>query len=476
MSRCSLNESGLLSRREKLITFQVAFTLVFSAWAFGGVVNWSRDIIYGLVIIGFLLLFLPMGSELHCREKSTTSKENFIALMKFPVFWLGLLLLVYILIGYLNPSMTFVHDGKVWWVKELNNPNYKSWLPTSVRAPEFYGNPTVYLRHFGMGLLFACTCWVGMKQSASSLRILKTLVISGCVLVIIAIIQKSLDMRKVLWIYDWGERPFLGSFFYENHGAAYFYILISCFMVLSIHFLLKKNFLYAVGMVLGALLSLYLIYRSSAHTGTAIGLVIFLVGLFLLCIIKLPLYCRVLLYFSLFIITLWGGSKIIEVSGSTIRKILYEKRPRLEVYDLTWHFFSEQAWLGHGADSFALKFPQMRDSDYFKKQKRYPRTNIGVWDRVSQSYFITWENVHFDGLEYLFELGILGSVLLGGCLIFLLASCFPQNDIGWYIQFVIYLLLVHSCIDFIFNLNGLLLLSIFLIIFSSKKLTLDESL
>lgn len=445
-----------MSRREKLITFQVAFTLVFAAWAFGGMVNWARDGIYGLVIIGFLMLFLPMGSELHCREKSTTAKENFIALTKFPVFWLGLLLLIYILIGYFNPSMTFVHNGKIWWVEELNNPNYKPWLPTSVRAPEFYGNPTVYLRHFGMGLLFACTCWVGVKEIKGVIQI-TNLFLAGF-LIQILFTQWILFQRneKLMGVYEWIHSSKFTSFFYENHSVAYLYTSLGISLLLASYYVRKSNVFVICYMCIGVL-GYFLAMKTHSHGGKIIASGLIAIGFFYVFFKyfnRLGKGILILIFFLLIGVMGWAYSaKNIQESIS----LKWEKITRIEVYELTTHYALKKPLLGYGADSFALHFPEMRRSDYFKYMRPiYPRTNLvspvigmpGVYGR-------TWMNTHSDPIQYFFELGIIGSVILSLIVLFLLfQNCLKRS---FYSIIILGAILCHSCVDFIFVNPAILL-------------------
>src|SRR3954465_6829316 len=76
--------------------------LVFLPWALGGMRPWAHFISLGLALIGFAVALLPRN---YTEEYTGSTRFRLLTwpkLIKFPIFWLGLLLLAYITIQGLN--------------------------------------------------------------------------------------------------------------------------------------------------------------------------------------------------------------------------------------------------------------------------------------------------------------------------------------------------------------------------------------
>ncbi|MCR5184089.1 MAG: O-antigen ligase family protein [Opitutales bacterium] len=208
-----------MDRRQVLITVFAAITMIVTVWLYGGHNPWMLCVSAACSIFTFLWLFLPT-SEHGCGQ---SAKENFFKLLRFPLFWIGLLLFAYILVQWARPQYEMLLGGKVWHMfKIIDQPSMA--FPTSISAPFGFGEKTACtspLRQFcilGNAWLMLCTLWCGL----SSRRAIKwlTLIFIGNALLaaMFGIYQQVMGINYYL-----GARTFhFGPFFYTNHAAEFF--------------------------------------------------------------------------------------------------------------------------------------------------------------------------------------------------------------------------------------------------------------
>ena len=240
-----------LSLREKWIVAAVAAQLLIAAWAIGGIPLRTQYVLSVFSIAGFLMLFVRF------MDNSTRPALNLKRLLRFPVFWLGLALMLYMGIQAYNTAWVFVTDGRVWWLQGLR---HITWLPSGMDTPIDglkIGGMNVYrmMMLYGTPWLLTCTVWVGLRRRKSILIILWVLTVSYALWSILGLMQLAAGARRILWLYTppSDTRPF-STIIYANHAAAYINI----------------------GLVL--LLTLFLFYfnrskRSMAHSGPHVFLI-----------------------------------------------------------------------------------------------------------------------------------------------------------------------------------------------------------
>ncbi|MFO8026114.1 MAG: hypothetical protein R6U56_00440, partial [Opitutales bacterium] len=126
-----------ISVREKAVALAGALTLAYSAWGFGGVLDWSLHIMLAGGLLTFALVLAPLPwvqfSPMAVRC-SPLQKNACKRLLGTPAFYLAGLFLAYLAIAALNPAWEIASDSRGWWLESVAPP-LASWLPTSVEAP-----------------------------------------------------------------------------------------------------------------------------------------------------------------------------------------------------------------------------------------------------------------------------------------------------------------------------------------------------
>ena len=82
-------------------------------------------------------------------------------LLRFPVFWLGLLLLGYVALQASNPVWAYITDGKYFWMMRIPGAD---WLPPGVRVPFEKWGPWRSFMVFGGAWLTVCAIWIGFTR------------------------------------------------------------------------------------------------------------------------------------------------------------------------------------------------------------------------------------------------------------------------------------------------------------------------
>ena len=165
-----------ISFREWAVCFFTAFTLVFSAWSFGGNQLWGLHLMSLGGLFSFLLSVIPMPRICNGDDLKHGNLKNLKRLILLPFFWISLFFLLYILIQNFNPSYIQVLGEKSWWVESVRPPLGEN-FPTSVKSSYESMNA---MRVFEFKLLL---CWhrilVGIKTRKTALIILNALFFLG---------------------------------------------------------------------------------------------------------------------------------------------------------------------------------------------------------------------------------------------------------------------------------------------------------
>ena len=481
-----------LSRRDWLISIMISLTLIASSWLFGGMPNWTKVTLYSLALGSFLALFVPLGNEINSTVtfKSASVKTNLKKLLRFPVFWLGVLLFAYILLQWSNPSHRYYVDRELgaWYLVDHSvTPNER--MPTCIDAPYHMGNPKNYLLKWGSAWLFVCAAWVGIRSQRMLNFIFVSFAISSLFLVLVAIIQKFQNQPYILWTYPWNNEG-LGSFLYRNHGAAFFNLSMAVNAFLGLYFL-KKSIRKSEGsspffiFLLIFFLFVIAVILSYSRGGWIIGLFTILAFLWV-CLWffftyrnktqnkKLGLFLMIIIGGICFgalqkvEIQDWVKARFIDLVDLTKGSKEIEMDARFSANQATWDMFLDRKLFGWGASSFRLVFPRYM-GNYEVLVKKDKKGN----------YRTHWEHAHNDPLQFLAELGIVGSSILISIFIFFLFSWvirFKQLDLPSNMLIVaIFGLLAHSFIDFVFSSTSIIYAWTFLLVALSKYLSFRKN-
>lgn len=182
-------------------------------WALGDMHAWSQCASLGASLAGFILALLPRAAPAGPAEPPTAS------LLRFPVFWCGLVLLAYVAVQGLNPAWRFETDSRSWWLVPIG---HVPWLPAGVEGPFARSNPWRELVVFGSLWLLLCSLWCGFRRRRSYRILFGALVAGGFLLALLGFAERLTETRRIFWTYLPSNGSFAASFIYRNHAGAYF--------------------------------------------------------------------------------------------------------------------------------------------------------------------------------------------------------------------------------------------------------------
>jgi len=159
----------------------------------------SQYISLGIAVVTFLVALLPRN---YSEENSRHGQHHLSIwprLLRFPLFWIRLALVVMVIIQGLNPAWHYVSSSAGWWMEM--NP-YIEWLPHGTELPAKLGNPWRSLLVIGATWLIVCSLWIGITRRRSLQIILATLAGNAFLLAIIAGAQRLTQTNKILWFID----------------------------------------------------------------------------------------------------------------------------------------------------------------------------------------------------------------------------------------------------------------------------------
>ncbi len=455
-------------------------------WMLGSELPTSQIILASLAALTFLLLFIPLPG------KSTTVWRNCIILFRFPAFWLGLLFIAYIVIQVANPAWQYFPTTRGIWFWEmapLPQEAFISWMPTGFRTLEPFTGPNKIMdgsRHLMIlagGFLLTCALWVGLRSRKALLGLLWVLSINGALLAMLVFLQKITGTTSMLWTYEpRGNPPFVGTFLYRNHGAAYLYLCMGCACALGLFHLIRDGRSSAKSspfplLFLFAVLMLLAVFISTSRGGVILATV--LVSL-VLCILVLRIMksgwrrfaflCAGLVCVAgvgLFFATQFrhGIDETIDRfkddSGklSTDTMFLSKTDTRVRQYIVTWQMFLDSKFTGWGAAGFAYFFPsyQIRDVTLFYRPEVAidPQAKVDEFERRGYYTKYFFPHAHSTWLQALVEYGILGCLPLYLALLsFFAIIAISYKGLASYHLILLgstVLILGHSLIDAILN-------------------------
>jgi hypothetical protein len=199
--------------------------LIFTSWAVGTMHLWSQAVALGLAALVFAST--PTGRD--------GWAGNWRRLVRFPIFWLGVLWLLYAVLGALNPHATYVREGNRWWMV-FREPI--AWLPQGVEVPFAVGGPwRTLMIHAGV-ILFGLAVWLAARRRRSGRVLLMTLALNGLVLAVVGIAQRT----GYLGFFVAGLRPSdagplpayaFATFIYKNHAGGYLMLALTAAVALA---------------------------------------------------------------------------------------------------------------------------------------------------------------------------------------------------------------------------------------------------
>jgi len=214
------------SRREQVIFILMAVVLVLPPWLIGARENWAQWVTLFLALLAFGAIFVPLA-DFRAWPPSPTARMGWNRLAKFPIFWIGLAILIYGVLAALNPSrVLMIADQREW----LEPRPHTAWLPHSILTSFWPMNAWRALLIIVPAWLATCAVWVGLETEQAWHRLLAAAAVNGLLLALFGIIQRMANAPNMFWFYipqsSSGDQTFFGSFVYAGHAAAW--MVLAC--------------------------------------------------------------------------------------------------------------------------------------------------------------------------------------------------------------------------------------------------------
>lgn len=451
--------------KEVFVLGVVSTHLAFLPWALGGMRPWGQFISLGLAVLGLIAALLPRDYTVEHTGSNSFRLVTWPRLMKFPIFWIGLALLILITIQALNPSWRYETNGKIWWMRRAA---HITWLPESVDVPFARWGPWRMLMIYATALMTVCTIWVGFTRRRTLQIFFLVLASNGLALACVGIAQRLFPSRLMYWVFE----PFNGStfftgFVYKNHAGAYLLLTLSITCGLCGWYYLrgqrrleKSNpaglFAFFATVIAVALVVSY-------ARGATLTMFVFLavcVGAFVIHQVffnqsgRKPVVLAVLLIVFALFLKMGMGALNSGLAWDRIQEGLANGgdesfRLRLVVTRASLEMLGEKWKLGVGSGGYGYVFPNY--------QQHYPE--IYKFPDGTPQY---WWHAHNDWVEFPIELGLPGVLLMLAAGAFwtvaLVRRFFWENTLSLVLVFGACLLVGYSYWDFPFQNPAILIL------------------
>ena len=443
---------------EQLLVTVVALHLIFLPWALGTMHVWSQIVSVCLSGISFVLALIPRTYDGEMSSNSAPFRlMTWPKLIRFPIFWLGLLFLGYVLTQALNPAFRYATDERGWWW--VSPIKHITWLPTGMDTPFAKANAWRALMIYGSVWLTVCSVWIGLTRRKSLQMLLTVLAVNGVALAVFGLVQRALSFDKIFGFWTPPANYFVASFIYKNHAGAYFNLMLTvCAGLAYWHYVsgqrrLEKSTPSGLFMFFTAVVTIIVLF-SHSRASTLLMIVFQIVALVIFTVRELvltpvdhrrPFATGILVvalsaFIALGIFTLRTESVYGRLKALATDDVAASITNRQLAAKATWDMFKSKPLTGWGAGSFRFAFPQF--------QQKYPPITAPWGTRLY------WEHTHNDFLEYCAEFGIIGSGIL---LIALFAGAagmlrvhFWENPASLLISAGLILTLAHCWVDFNF--------------------------
>lgn len=445
----------------------------FMPWALGTMHVWSQCVAIGLAAAAFGIAIINRRYRGELAPQGDFKLIMWPKLVRFPIFWLGLLFLGYILTQALNPAWVYVRQSGYWWLEPVE---HIGWLPAGMDTPFKDMSPWRVLALYGGVWLLACALWVGITRRAAIQTLFTVVAINGAILAIIGILQKVTHAKQILWFVETKVPAdyFFASMIYRNHAGAYLNLaLMLCTGLLYWHFSraerrMERASPAPIFAFCGVLLGISVLLTTSR--GSIILLMAFTLIAFIGFIVRCTLHRSegrspwvVTALCAIFALFIGLGSYFLTqhnaFDGSLSRmqgllgkgKIDDSLQFRVVARNATWDMARDNLVTGWGAGSFRHYFPVY--------QRHYPEIYRASWN---PKFIMRWEYAHNDYVQLLAELGLIGAGLILAMLAcgvrHLLRHRIYQRPHLMFIVLALLITTVHAWIDFQFHNPAILFL------------------
>jgi O-antigen ligase len=386
----------------------------------GGMRPWAQFIALGLSLIAFGLSIFPRRYQDHLVHGEAYTFVPLKKLIRWPLFWIGLVFFGYVLIQALNPAYEFLQLPTSWGMVPIA---HIEWLPTGMRTPFAMMNPWRQMMIWGAPFLLACALWAGLTRRKSVISLLTAIVANATVLAIVGIVARATANGSILWLVKGQKDYAFASFIYKNHAGSFFALTLGLPLALAIyhHTTAQRKRLRsspAPLMVFLAMIQAVAVLQSYSRAA------ILITGAFLV-VFTLVAGGRLLwtgglvaapLLLGIFVVGLVGfgfmATKLVnsEKTLDRLQSLTDADRTDHSVLSrqIAWQagleMSSERPNLGWGAGGFRFLFPRY--------QQTRPEITYHIHPNGVRQYAF-WEHAHNDYLQLLIETGRIGVGLIG---------------------------------------------------------------
>ncbi|MBK8476801.1 MAG: hypothetical protein IPL39_10975 [Opitutaceae bacterium] len=214
-----------LHPQEKWVLALVTLHLCFLPWALGTMHLWSQCVSLGLALVGFIVALQPPTYEGHQTSGDPARARPLRRLWRFPFFWAGLLVLLYIAIQGGNPAWRYRNNASYWWMEPVA---HFAWLPSGMDVPFSQAGPWRALIIHASLWLVLCTVWIGFMRRLTFRLLFTFLVVNGVLLALLGLAQQTTHATRAFWLVSVSTpTTFVASFIYRNHAGAYFNLILA---------------------------------------------------------------------------------------------------------------------------------------------------------------------------------------------------------------------------------------------------------
>jgi O-antigen ligase len=428
----------------------VTLNLLFLPWALGAMHVWSQLVSLGISAVGLVVALSP-------RKVIDPADRPWVRLVRFPVFWAGVLALTYVAIQGLNPAWRYVADTKSWWLVPLpHNPL----LPSGVDAPYARSNPWRAMVIFGSAWILACSVWSGFLRRQSYRLMFSAIALGAALLALVGLIQQMTGSDRIFWGYKAPEKAqFMASFIYRNHAGAYFNLVLALATGLAgWHLRRAQRRLEGPGGAVAFGFTAALIGTAVIFTFSRMSIVLLVAFTLMVAlgpafrtlwksggrrqrnswvIVALPAICVLGIGFVSF-----EANSVWERFAALVANPSATLRSRTLAREAAGIMLRDKWVLGWGAGCFRYEFPLYA--------QHYPEIYLSA--SGGRQY---WEHAHDDLLEFPVELGAVGMIPIVAALGFagwcLLGTRFWRNPVSLCAAAGCLLTIAHAWVDFVFQ-------------------------
>jgi O-antigen ligase len=468
-----------LHPQEKWVLAAVTLHLCFLPWALGTMHLWSQCTSLGLALFGFIIAARSRTYEAHHTSGDAVTVRPLRRLWRFPLFWAGLLVLLYIAIQGFNPAWRYRSNAAYWWIEPVV---HLGWLPSGMEVPFTTAGPWRTLIVHASLWLTACTIWIGFMRRLTFRLLFTFLVANGVLLALLGMAQQLSHATGIFWLVSTSSQSFASSFIYRNHTGAYLNLVLALGAGLAwwsfarANRRLEKSSPAGVFTFAAIIIGLMVLFTFSRGAALLLLTFVALAGLgFVWSQFRQPAHERsrtvivgllVLLgafvsigLFSLRVENVWKRFE------GMIADPVASARDRTEAHAAAAEMFAADPVFGWGAGCFRYGFPF--------HLYRHPEIYYSGTDQ--RKY---WEHAHNDLLEYPIEFGVVGSILLAAPLGWLgwvlVRRRFWANPLALLALLGCLLTLVHARMDFVFQNPAILITCTTILVALVRWIELDQ--